>query len=113
MLFWQRALKVLLLSITIGVSSRSAIGHEHEFGISIQPEFHALPAISDTAQDHTTSFGFGPLGFEYYLAQYLWLTVFHPIFEALDHAHAQSIVHRDIKSANVLVKGPAENPEVK
>jgi len=89
MLFWQRALKVLLLSITIGVSSRSAIGHEHEFGISIQPEFLALPAISDTAQDHTISLGVGGgLGFEYYVAQYLALV--------LSNSYAHSVVQSKI-----------------
>ncbi|MCC6805797.1 MAG: protein kinase [Deltaproteobacteria bacterium] len=41
-----------------------------------------------------------------------WLTVFRKIFEALEHAHEQNIIHRDLKSSNVLVSGTADKPKV-
>lgn len=38
-----------------------------------------------------------------------WLVLFRQMFDALDHAHALGIIHRDIKSANVLVSGTAND----
>lgn len=41
-----------------------------------------------------------------------WLGVFRQVFEALGHAHEVNVVHRDVKSANVLVSGTASAPKV-
>jgi serine/threonine-protein kinase len=42
-----------------------------------------------------------------------WLNVFSLVFAALSHAHKQGVLHGDIKSSNVLVRGSASAPEVK
>jgi serine/threonine protein kinase len=42
-----------------------------------------------------------------------WLRVARTLLSALDHAHAKGVLHRDIKSSNVLARGPAGAPEIK
>jgi serine/threonine protein kinase len=42
-----------------------------------------------------------------------WLKLGVMLFEGIDHIHGRDIIHRDISSGNVLVRGDADEPELK
>lgn len=57
----------------------------------IAMEYVAGPTLQSLIRDE------GPLSIE------RWVRLFAPLADALDHAHQSGIIHRDIKSANIII----------